>query len=232
MNDPIDENESRLQNPRFWEELQQTFEAAVGLLHDLAESQGLESAVPREEVVRDEEARVDELARLHPLATEAEEYAARVDHWFRGARGAVEAWGAAVTSSADSDRAAADVEAQADDLQDAFETIADARYRIGVKLLRALRTRLRNESDILSTIPGAAEKAAVEAYVLVEDSIKHWMRLREILPAEEDAVLSLLAALGRIRDGVEEEFVDAIGDQTDVTHVAANRDPDSTPIEE
>ena len=44
-------------------------------------------------------------------------------------------------------------------------------------------------------MPGAVEKAAAEAYVLIEDSIQHWMRLREIIPSEEDAILRLLVHL-------------------------------------
>lgn len=224
MNDPIGSEDSRLETPNFWEELQETFETAVGLLHELAEAQGLDASVPEREAVRDEEERLDKRARGHVLAVEADVYAQKVDRWFRGAKDVVRAWGVEASASADFEVRKAEIEADADALQEAVETIADARYRIGVKLLRALRTRMRSESMILSPIPGAAEQAAAEAYVLVEDSIKHWMRIREIIPAEEDVVLELLQVLGRIRDGIEDEFVQAIADSTDIPDV----DPDDS----
>lgn len=226
MNEPIDDGEeSRLENPNFWEELQTTFETAIGLLHELAEAQGIAVSVPEGHVVREEEERLDGVARSHPLALEAEEYGRRVDFWFRGAKDVVREWGMEATRTIESEGVQADVEQEADDLQEAIETIADARYRIGVKLLRALRTRMRSDSTILATIPGAAERAAVEAYVLVEDSIKHWMRLREIIPAEEDAILHLLLLLGQLRDGMEAEFVEVIADSTDTTDVDVNEAP-------
>ncbi len=226
MNEPIDDGEeSRLENPNFWEELQTTFETAIGLLHELAEAQGIAVSVPEGHVVREEEERLDGVARSHPLALEAEEYGRRVDFWFRGAKDVVREWGMKATRTIESEGVQADVEQEADDLQEAIETIADARYRIGVKLLRALRTRMRSDSTILATIPGAAERAAVEAYVLVEDSIKHWMRLREIIPAEEDAILHLLLLLGQLRDGMEAEFVEVIADSTDTPDVDVNEAP-------
>jgi len=217
MKEPMDGgDESRLDTPAFWEELQETFETAIGLLHEMAEAQGINVEIPAGDDVREEEERLDTMARNHPLAVEGEEYAQEVDVWFHGAKEAIHKWGLEATRLAESDGSAAEIEREADDLQEAIETIADARYRINVKLLRALRTRLRTTSSVLSTIPGAAEKAAVEAYVLVEDSIRHWMRLREIIPGEEDAILHLLVRLGRLREGMESEFVEVVTESADV----------------
>lgn len=197
---------SRMENPRFWEELQETFETAIDLLQEIAEAQGIDVAVPGTEAVQDEERRLDDEARSHELVQGAAEYAQSVDVWFRQAKVAIREWGLAATQVAEEKGLTPDVEAEADDLQDAIESLADARYRISVKLIRALRCRLRGESEILSPMPGAAEKAAAEAYILIEDSIRHWMRLREIIPSEEDAILHLLVNLGRLRDGMVREF--------------------------
>lgn len=195
-----------MENPRFWEELQETFETAIDLLHEIAEAQGVDVAVPGTEDVQNEERRLDEASRNHELVRDATEYAQEVDLWFRRAKDAIREWGVAATQLAEENGLTPEVEAEADDLQDAIESLADARYRISVKLIRALRCRLRGESSILSPMPGAAEKAAAEAYVLIEDSIRHWMRLREIIPIEEDAILHLLVSLGRLRDRMVEEF--------------------------
>lgn len=201
-----DEHPSRLENPRFWEELQETFETAIDLLQEIAEAQGIDVTVPGNEDVQQEERRLDETARNHKLVIEAGEYAEEVDVWFRSAKDAIREWGIAATQSAEEQGLTPEVEAEADDLQEAIESVADARYRISVKLIRALRSRLRGESSVLSSIPGAAEKAAAEAYVLIEDSIRHWMRLREIIPSEEDAILHMLVHLGHLRDNMDSEF--------------------------
>ncbi len=207
MNKPTgDDHPSRLENPRFWEELQETFETAIDLLHEIAEAQGIDVAVPGDEDVQKEETRLDETSRSHELVRYAMEYAEEVDLWFRGAKEAIREWGISATRDAEEKGLTPNVEAEADDLQEAIESLADARYRISVKLTRAVRCRLREDSAVLSAIPGAAEKAAAEAYVLVEDSIRYWMRLREIIPAEEDAILHLLIRLGRIREGIIAEF--------------------------
>lgn len=206
------DNTSRLENPRFWEELQETFETAIDLLQEIAESQGIEVDIPGNQDVQDEETRLDETSRNHKLVRHATEYAEEVDHWFRRAKDAVREWGIAATRQAEEKGLTPDIEAEADDLQDAIESLADSRYRISVKLTRAIRCRLREDSAVLSPMPGAAEKAATEAYVLIEDSIRSWMRLREIVPAEEDAILHLLIQLGRIREGMMTEFDGAFMD--------------------
>ncbi len=195
-----------MESPRFWQELQETFETAIDLLHEIAEAQGVDVAVPGTEAVQSEERRLDEASRSHGLVQDATQYAEEVDIWFRRAKDAIREWGLAATQVADEKGLTSEIEAEADDLQEAVESLADARYRISVKLIRALRCRLRGESAILSPMPGAAEKAAAEAYVLIEDSIHHWMRLREIIPMEEDAILHLLVNLGRLRDGMVDEF--------------------------
>lgn len=202
-----DDHASRLENPKFWEELQETFEAAIDLLQEIADGQGIDTVVPDDDDLRREEARLDETARNHHLVQRAADYAEEVDFWFRRAKDAVREWGMVATREAEeSGGLTSEIEEEADDLQEAIESLAEARYRIGVKLTRAVRCRLREVSGVLTPIPGAAEKAAAEAYVLTEDSIGYWMRLREIIPAEEDAILHLLVTLGRLREGMIEEF--------------------------
>ena len=224
MNESMEEDdEGRFGNPVFWEELQETFETAIDLLHEIAAAKGIDVEIPADDEVRVEEERLDKMARSHPLALEGEGYAVEVDQWFRGAKEAIHAWGIEATRSAETNRSADEIEVEADDLQEAIETIADARYRINVKLLRALRGRLRSGSTVLAAMPEAAEKAAVEAYVLVEDSIRHWMRLREIIPGEEDAILGHLVRLGRLREGIASEFEEVVVESADV-RVAGTRE--------
>lgn len=207
MNDSTsDDYSSRPGNLAFWEELQQTFETAIDLLQEIADAKGIEVAVPGDDAVQSEEARLDAEARSHVLVQQAAEYGEEVDVWFRCAKEAVREWGADATRRAEEHGLTCDIEEEADDLQEALESLADARYRIGVKLARAVRCRLREDSRVLAPMSGAAEKAAAEAYVLAEDSIRYWMRLREIIPSEEDAILHLLIRLGRLREGMMSEF--------------------------
>ena len=201
-----DDFSSRPGNLAFWEELQQTFETAIDLLQEIADAQGIEVAVPGEAAVQSEEARLDAEARNHELVQRAAEYGEEVDVWFRRAKEAVREWGINATRKAEENGLTCEIEKEADDLQEALESLADARYRIGVKLARAVRCRLREDSAVLAPMSGAAEKAVAEAYVLAEDSIRFWMRLREIIPSEEDAILHLLIQLSRLREGMMAEF--------------------------
>ena len=207
MNEPNGDDHSLSPgNLAFWEELQQTFESAIDLLQEIADAQGIEVAVPEDDAVQSEEARLDEEARSHELVQQAADYGEEVDLWFRRAKNAVREWGIEATRRAEEEGLTCDIEEEADELQEAIESLADARYRIGVKLARAVRCRLREDSPVLAPMSGAAEKAVAEAYVLAEDSIRYWMRLREIIPSEEDAILHLLIQLGRLREGMMVEF--------------------------
>lgn len=198
-------DEGRLSDPAFWRELQATFENALDLLREIAENHGIEpdSATRPEIIERDQE--LDEEARAHPLSLSAAEYARRVNRWFRRAKARIHEWGRDAARAAELDAVTPELEADVASMQEAVEEIADQRYRIHVKLMRALRERMRSDLK-LPTSPEASAAAAVEAYAGVRQSIEMWLRMREFFPEEEDAILNLLVLLENLRQAIAGEF--------------------------
>lgn len=217
MSEPSGDDPRRrhVNDPAFWQDLHDTFENALELLQQIAESQGIRVDAPSDSDVEEHERRVDERARDHPLALSAAEYAERVNRWFRRAKSMIHEWGREAAMAAGLDAVTPDLERDVAALQEAVQEIADHRYRIHVKILRAIRDRMRAASPVLSPIRDEGAAAAGEAHYGIEQSIMMWMRLREFFPEEEDAILNVLVHLQNLRDAVEREFPDtskAVGD--------------------
>gem|GEM_PF-6802572 len=195
-------------DPAFWQDLQETFENALDLLHQLADAQGIK--VPSDEVIREEERQIDERAYDHPLPRSAAEYAERVNRWFRRAKSLIYGWSGEAARAAELDAVTEDLEREVVELQEAVQEIADHRYQIHVKLLRAVRERIRANSPLLVAARDAGESSARDALNGIERSIAMWMRMREVFPEEEDGILNLLVHLENLRDGAVREFPEAV----------------------
>lgn len=208
MSDPTgDDSERRhVNDPAFWQDLQDTFANALELLQQIAEAQGIAVDAPSDSDVQEQERIVDERAREHPLSLSAAEYAERVNRWFRRAKTMIHEWGREAARAAGMDAVTPELEADVSSLQEAVQGIADHRYRIHVKILRAVRDRLRAGSPVLSPIRDSGDAAAKEADLGIGRSIEMWMRLREFFPEEEDAILNLLVHLQNLREALADEF--------------------------
>lgn len=208
MSDPggDDARQRQLNDPAFWKDLQETFANALELLQQIAEAQGIDIETPDEGDVQAHERMVDERARDHPLSLSASEYAERVNRWFRRAKGMIHEWGREAARAAGMEAVTPELESNVSAMQEAVQDIADHRYRIHVKILRAMRDRMREGSPVLSPIGGSGDQAAGEALEGIDRSIEMWMRLREFFPEEEDAILNLLVHLKNLRDALVEEF--------------------------
>jgi hypothetical protein len=88
------------------------------------------------------------------------------------------------------------------------------------KIVRELR---RNQEQILehlqqlnnpaeASVPGAsAPTAARAAWRLLDDSINGWLRLKDVFPESEDAILDMLVQLDRLRRAIKEQWPGAPG---------------------
>lgn len=193
-------------DPAFWRELQETFADALELLQQLAEAQGIEVDAPIDAEIQEHEQLVDEKAREHPLSRSASEYAERVNRWFGRVKSMIHAWGREAAMAAEFDAVTPELEQQVADLQEAVQEIADQRYRIHLKILRAVRERARTGSPVLSPIGDSGNASAAAAMEAIERSIEMWMRIREFFPEEEDAVLNVLVHLQNLREALDREF--------------------------
>lgn len=206
---PGDQPRRRQTNdPAFWQDLHDTFETALELLQQMAEAQGIAFETPSDADVEEQERMVDEQAHDHPLALSAAEYAGRVNRWFRRAKAMIHEWGREAALAAGLDAVTPELEQEVAALQEAVQEIADHRYRIHVKVLRAVRDRMRAGSPVLSPLRDSGGASAAEARDGIDRSIAMWMRLREFFPEEEDAILNLLVHLQNLRGALGREFPD------------------------
>lgn len=199
-----DQDGGRLDDPAFWRDLQETFENALTLLREIAESRGVDADTLETKFASAEEV-TDREAREHPLTRSAAEYAQRVNRWFQRAKGRIQDWGREAAIAADLDAVTPDLQAEVSAMQEAVETIAEQRHRIQVKLMRALREQRRAQDDL----PGGGDggtTAARQACDGVQRSIDMWLRMRNFFPEEEDAILNLLVHLASLRSSIPGQF--------------------------
>lgn len=189
----------------FWEELTDTFETALDLLREIAEAHGIDPATANAADIKDREQQLDEAARTHPLSLAASDYAQGVNFWFRRAKKRINEWGEDAARAADLDAVSPQLQADVSAVQEAVEEIAAQRHRIHVKLLRALREQMRSGMHPPSATDRPAQ-AVGEAYDGVQRSIEMWLRLRDIFPEEEDAILALLVRLEELREAIHHAF--------------------------
>ncbi len=207
MNDPFDEggDGQPLNEEAFWQDLHATFETALDLLREIAEAHGIDPAAANAAEVKERERRLDEAARTHPLSVAASEYAQYVNRWFRQANDRINEWGEEAARAAELSAVSTQLQADVSAVQNAVEEIAAQRHRIHVKLMRALRERLRTGMVPASSMNDPA-LAAGEAYDGVTRSMDMWVRLRDVFPEEEDAILNLLVHLEQLREAIDGAF--------------------------
>ena len=183
----------------FWDRMRETFDATVALLQDLAVRAGFEIDLDLEndeEVIRDDRDALDhELAHLSRL------YVTRVDGWFDRARSL---FGPRECFEEDYLFAPTQPAAEAE-WQEAVDVVQWYRSQIHVKLIRAIRSAF-TEGRGLPGIPRDADGSAKVALLAMDHSILAWCTLWERFPQEEDAILSLLVLLERLRRQTEKTF--------------------------
>jgi len=145
----------------------------------------------------------------HPLLRQADVYRRRTGEWLKRSdadlKSLAEEWMAAAGSGADD----TDYEEAALEMGDLIEVVAWYHTLIFPKLACAvgdLAEPVSNQEETAKIIREARDYDAAGsgkvALIAVERSIAAWMRLREILPAQEDALLDLLVMLDRLRRGI------------------------------
>jgi len=155
------------------------------------------------------EAARGEAVRKHVLPRLAEEYMKQADAWLKSADADLKAHAQGLLAAAGSPFAQEDVEEEARQIGEMIEVIAWYHTFIFPKMSRAIRGRLEREeadgpaAEILreSRLSDANGSGKV-TLVAIERSIAAWLRLRDVLPAHESAILNMLALLDRMRRGI------------------------------
>ncbi|MBM4163169.1 MAG: hypothetical protein FJ222_01810 [Lentisphaerae bacterium] len=151
----------------------------------------------------------DRAVKAHPLTHLSRDYMMRAGQWLKDADADLKGLAAEWLAQAGSRYDDTDYEEAAHEVGDLVEVVNWYHTLIPPKLARALGNlaepvlgdgeyaRIIRESR-LSDANGSGKVALIA----VERSIAAWLRLRELLPRQEDAILALLVLLGRLQRGI------------------------------
>jgi hypothetical protein len=195
-------------NRAFWQRLEGLLREAHEMLDEMLRERGIAPPTPDSEA---EQAilRWREGAHGHPCAVAATGYAQTVEAWFDAAGPLFQARGEALESHHRMGLTTVDPEAEAAWLQDAVEVIRWYQHQIAVKIMRAVHSSLRDEEIDIELDHNDADGSAKVALLAMDRSMAAWAELLRQMPDEEDRILALLAALGRLRRDVESVFPNA-----------------------
>lgn len=208
-------------NQTFWNDLAERLREATifGQLAEhvpddehAAEAWGLDDrddALDRE-IEADMETR-DRAVQAHPLTRLATDYLLRADQWLKGADADLKALAAEWLTQAGARFDKTDYEEAAREVGEMIEVVAWYHTLIAPKLARAignLAEPVRGGGEFARIIRESrisdANGSGKVALIAVERSIAAWLRLRELLPRQEDAILGLLVMLERMRRGIRD----------------------------
>jgi hypothetical protein len=195
-------------NRAFWRRLEGILREAHAMLDEMLRERGIE--LPP----LDAEAELALLAwhddaRRHPCAAAATDYAQAVEVWLEAAGPRFQARAEALEQQQRMGLRRMDPAADAERLRDAVEVVRWYQQQIPVKLMRAVGVLGREGALADELDQRDADGSAKVALLGMERSVAAWAELLRQMPEEEDRILPLLVALGRLRRAVEATFPDA-----------------------
>jgi len=198
---PDQENQD-IRNEAFWEGLSETFQMTLELLEELAEREGIDLDAVDVEEEAEQEALNDEFAKTHKCCRMGMAYAEMVNEWFNAAQ-----------EPSDKEEDSIEIEIQDADpfgkhasCGEALEVIRWYQYQIYVKLMRAVRGRLREQEELFDEFAKDSDGSAKVALIGIDRSIGAWGELRTCLFEHEAKILDILMHLEGLRRNVEETF--------------------------
>ncbi|MCA1809633.1 MAG: hypothetical protein LC725_09320 [Lentisphaerae bacterium] len=163
-----------------------------------------------------EEMRRKEL-ECHPLVIMSRDYMMRVNAWLKTADGDLKAVARGLMEDAGNRFSTGDVEEQAREIGEMIEVVVWYHTLISAKLGRAVHGLLEHddfEGDyaaiIAASLNSDADGSGKVALVAIERSIAAWLKLRDILPAQEYTLLSMLALLDQMRRRLQIDLPDSV----------------------
>jgi hypothetical protein len=208
-------------NQSFWDNLAERLREATifGKLNAFApaddkpdEAEAWDTSVWDEEIDSEADAAIearDRAVKHHPLTLLSRDYLMRTSQWLKEAdadlKSLAKEWMAQAGASYDK----TDYEEAAREVGEMIAVVGWYHTLISPKLARAV-------GDLAEPVHGGGEFAHIIresrlsdangsgkiALIAVERSIAAWLRLRELLPRQEDAIIGLLVLLGRLQRGI------------------------------
>lgn len=164
----------------------------------------------REEAPRKEQ-------KCHPLAILSRDYMMRVHEWLKTADGDLKAVARRLLEDAGNRFAADGIEEEARDIGEMIEVVAWYHTLISAKLGRAVHGLLERDdvegefTEIIAQSRNSdANGSGKVALVAIERSIAAWLKLRDIMPSQEDTILAMLSMLDRMRRRIHIDLLDSV----------------------
>jgi hypothetical protein len=207
-----------LNNAKFWQKLESTFQEVRQMIVDWAEEEGidLESLESETGIAEREQQRVD--AKGHQLSLLARQYTAMAQQWFENELAIEQRVHDDLTGTASSSEENIDV-------SDAIDVVRWYQFFIPSKIFRALMALERQTSDeelvgdnasttaapdddemLTEAIGNHAEGSAKIALIAIDRSVNAWHVLQFSLPAKTDSIVPMLVELERLRQATEKTF--------------------------
>ena len=150
-----------------------------------------------------------EAVRIHPLVVRAQTYREKTSAWLKAAEKDLKKVAEGLLQSAHSPFGEDDVEEEAREIGDWIDVVTWYHTLIPTKLSRAVSgvTEENQAGDEVGRIVRASRRDDANgsgklALVSIERSMAAWVRLREIVPNQEDAILEILSLLGQLQHGI------------------------------
>ena len=202
-----------IKNEKFWEKLSETFQMTMEMLQEMAEEEGIDldaiDADKDAEEVETEDRLKDDIAQSHLCCREALRYAERVKEWLDSARRFFDDDTGEGNSMPSFRLPHVEPLAEAPNFDDAIAVIRWYQHFINVKLARAVRGRLDEESEEWDDYQKDSDGSAKIALIAIDRSIAAWGEIRNHFLSRQDDIFRFITRLERLRKRVEEEFPNA-----------------------
>ncbi|MBI4546677.1 MAG: hypothetical protein HY707_01750 [Ignavibacteriae bacterium] len=203
-----DEESRDINNKKFWDELHQSFQLTIELLHDFAKEHGIDlNAIDYEEEKKKNRERRKK-AKENPIAKAANEYSKMVTEWFEQHEGLFEEKQNVLMKQFELN--IGNPQAATASVVDAVEVIRWYQDQIWVKLMRALNGEefdIEMEKDeVVEELPKDSDGSAKVALIGIDRSIGAWGELQKHFADHSDSIVNILIYLSRLRKSIERRF--------------------------
>jgi len=198
-----------LNNKEFWQKLAETLQEALSMLKEIAEEQGINLDFFAIEEDGQLEKHADEKAVISLISHMSKAYIKMVDNWSTSNEYLLENKVYEHNIKPNLKLIRSGPMENGITIEEALEVIRWYQYQIHIKLLRAIKSKKREESPGLDDFPRDSDGSAKVALLGIDRSISSWDELLKHLPEQKEEILNLNVHLNQLRERVESEFPNA-----------------------
>ena len=188
----------------FWQRFSEMLQCTLAIVKEMAKEEGIDIDSIENDADRNHRAATKENSVADLISHASKNYAKSVDEWFNSNDYLFfekEAELNRIRRAPQNDPAK-----ETADIKDAIEVIRWYRYQIHVKLVRAAKSALQEESTDGDDFPKDSEGSAKVALIGIDRSISAWNILRLYFPEQKAQLLNFAALLETIKKRVEIRF--------------------------